>query len=279
MSHRTPLSFASSLAFAVALGAQGGPKIQRDATTLVVPAGRYEIAPLIDEFAVFLQWNVLYDRAALARATGPLEAPATGPLEVPTRLLLDRATAEEALCEFVYSRGFLIHPRDPERQLYEAVAMPGPPTSQLVASAPTRSPLEILRRPNLMRMVMTTFEFENVDVVAATNALRPFLASKGGRPLAVVVATTADLHSLMLAGTQPDVARTIERLLQIDGREPTATALEPSAAPDAAPAPNRVETTAAPRALGADLRVEIAGIRRSIETLNTRLGALENRAR
>jgi hypothetical protein len=226
--------------------AQDKPEIRYDATTMILPAGAHAIRDVVDATAKFLQRNILTDPQELAAAPAPVE--------LQNAMQLDRKGCEEAVSELLFSRGFVLVPRDESKGLYEVVFMNGPRGRDLGASAPHRTPEQIRARPGLQQPVTTLVTLQNVNATVAANSLRPFFAGRKGGP-SLTLGSTGDNRSLLLSGIQSEVASALEILRQTDG-----------------PPPGEGKGPPPP-----DLQRKVAELEQTVATLLQRIAELEKR--
>jgi hypothetical protein len=202
------LLLATLLAAAPCAGQDKAPApIRHDATTLILPARRIELKELIDATAAFLQVNILTNEAEL-------QAP-NKPVELQTPMSLGKQEAEEAVCDLLCTRGFVLAPRDLAKGLYEVIYLTGPRGRDLAQLTQTRTPEEILQRPHLKQPVSTVLPLQHTNANVATNALRPFFQmGAGGAWLSI--GTAGNNNAILLTGLQSEVAKAIELVRKAD---------------------------------------------------------------
>ena len=184
------------------------PRIQQDATTLILPSGSYDLGTIVDAGADFLGWNIL---------TNPVDR-AIHKFELQQQMSLDKGSAEEALCELFFSQGFVLVGQNPAQQLYELIALGGAKGVAAIQSGPFRSVADILAQPHLKQPVVTSISLHNVDAQTCQNTLRPFLSKPGGTP--GISVSSMPPNSIMLQGMQHEVARAIAMIRELDGPLP-----------------------------------------------------------
>lgn len=227
--------------------------IRRDATTLVLGAGKHVLADVLREVAAFLEANVTVDPREM------LDTSDTVLLQ--TAMQLDRPQAEEALAEFVYARRCVLVVRDADKRIYEVISLQGPRAREVFAAAPTRTPAAIRQRPDLKQPVTTSVALRNVNAVVATNGLRPMFAQAGGAGSGLTLGTGGDPRTIVVTGLQHEVARVLDVLAQVDG----------GAGPAVAPPPDLQQSVA-------DLTRAVEALTKTVEALQRRVAELEQRA-
>ena len=76
------------------------------------------------------------------------------------------------------------------------------------------TPEEVLRRPNLKMVVVTSVTLEHTQVQVATNSLRPFFASSGQAGGAMTIGNVGSNQAMLLMGFADQVAAAI-RLVRL----------------------------------------------------------------
>lgn len=171
---------------------------------LVLPAGEFTVAELIEACSAFLCRNYLYDLDAVSRRDGfVLQRP----------LALDALGGEELLYALLSTRGLAAVPIDELRGVYQILALDSDPWP--LANLPWRTPDEILRRPRLRELVVTAFDVQNADARALAQLFRQHADAKRGRePLFAAFAT--DEHLLLLRGYRDQIAPALQVVQQLD---------------------------------------------------------------
>ncbi len=192
------------------LGAQQPtvPLIHHDATTLLVPAGRHGLKGLLDATASFLRINIVYDERELCQVGADVE--------LQTGLMLDRESAEDAICQVTYCRRFVLAPRDLAHGIYDLIYLDGPRVRELQTMAQPRTVEQILAHPSRKQPITTVLTLHHVDAAFAINVLRPFFAAAHASPLDLMFGTPGDGRSLLVAGLQSDVAGVMAMVGEID---------------------------------------------------------------
>jgi hypothetical protein len=104
-------------------------QIRTDASTMLLPAGRFELRELIDATAKFMQWNILYASAELR------QSPSGDAIELQTPMPVDSKSCEEVVSELLYNKGFVLLPRDRERKMFEVVFIAGQRGREVTSAA------------------------------------------------------------------------------------------------------------------------------------------------
>ena len=167
---------------------------------LVLPAGEFTVAELIDAVATFLCRNYLYDHAPVQRAQGfSLQRP----------LALDALGAEEMLYALLSTREFAVLPIDEPRGVYQiAMLDPNQPRAGVLVSTPWRTAEEVLRRPQLREIVFTSLELRHADAQQLAALLRSAFGNGQWRP-GCLLATATERHTLLLHGYRDQVANAL----------------------------------------------------------------------
>lgn len=199
------------------------PRIQHDATTLLLPPGTYEIDTLVDAGAEFLGWNILSNPADYAHIR----------LKLQKQMRMNKGTVEEALCELLFNKGLALVAQNPDQNLYEVVALGGVKGRAAIQRAPFRSNTEILKQPHLKQPVTTTIRLHHIHATVCLNALRPlFAAAKGnaagkrargaagGASSPGLTFSWAGGQDVMIRGMQHEVAHALEVIRELDGEQP-----------------------------------------------------------
>lgn len=212
---------------------------------LTLPAGDFTVAELIEATAVYLCRNYLYDPGMVAHAAGfTLQRP----------VAVDALGSEELLHALLATRDLVVVPIDELRGLHQVVSI-GPNAPPLPASSfPWRSPEEILHRPRLREIVVTTFELREAFAQQLAQALRSHFAVAGAgawRP-GQLTAFAVEQHTLLLCGYRDQVAHVL-----MLGRQLERLAVPPTPTPPAPPSLHeRIE----------QLEREVAELKRNAQT-------------
>jgi len=196
------------LALALPTAAQGDTTIRHDATTLILPDGKHQLADVVRETAEFLGRNILMDDG---------DRLGSAAIELQTAVDVDHDGAEEVVSDLLFANGFVLCPLDPDKGLWRVINLAGPRGREVANHAVRRTPEEIMARPTLKQPVTTVVTLQRVNANIAVNALRPFFAQQGPGPGAgVMFGTAGNNDTLLLTGIQSEVARAIEVLRQAD---------------------------------------------------------------
>lgn len=177
----------------------------------VLPEGEVTIEELIGATARFLNRNLLINEQELAGARN-------SSFFFQRRLTLDALGCEEVVYNLLYQKGFAVVPLDPARQIFEVLSMNGPRAREIANRASWTTPDDVLKRPNLKEMVLTTVPLQHINATIATNALRPFFASTGapGGSGSLTLGNVGNNSSMLLQGFRDQVAGAIRMLRQVD---------------------------------------------------------------
>jgi len=175
---------------------------------LVLPAGEFTVAELIDSVATFLCRNYLFDAESVLRAQG---------FTLQRSIALDALGSEEMLYALLSTRDFAVLPLDEQRGVYQIVLLDGNQRrNDFVVSTPWRSPEEILRRPQLREIVVTAVELDRADAQGLAQTLRNAFAVQGQWRPGALVASASDRRFLMLHGYREVVAQAVLFARQVD---------------------------------------------------------------
>lgn len=217
---RSVLSLAAAFAVACApVPPQEDPKAQPPRARavpgqgFVLEAGDIAVEELIDQAARFLNRNVLYNPAELAAAGG------RAGIRLQKRIELDALGCEELLASLLYVNGFAVIPLDADKGFYEVVAIHGPRGREVVSRPIAMDPDQVLRRPQLKMVVVTTVQLRHINAVIATNALRPFFSSGNQPPGSLTIGNVGNQASIVLLGFADQVAAAIRLLRECDRPE------------------------------------------------------------
>lgn len=229
------------------------PKDRTEPLTRPTPAGAFEFAAgkrgvveLIDATAKYLGVNILTDRNEVLTAQ---------PLDLQTDVRLQADEIDDFVGNLLWSRGFVMVPRDVRTGTYEVISMQGPRAREALGATVARTPEEILERPNLRVPVSTSVALAHTNAVVVTNALRPFFAAQGGAGGSLTLGAGGASNTLLLTGIQCDVARALQAIRSVDVPPGDATGL---------PMPSAKE--------------RIDELERQVEAMQKRIDALEKRA-
>ncbi len=170
----------------------------------VIEAGAIKISDLIDRSATFLGWNILVNPQELQHCSNEFQ--------LQNRITTDREGCQDLLTTMLATRDVVVRTLDDSKALYEVVALHGQRGAGAMSSGPQRSPEEILARPHLRLPVVTLMPLQHINAIHANNALRPFFAS-GGQRSQIIIGNMGSEDSLLIAGSQSQVANAI-RLVQ-----------------------------------------------------------------
>lgn len=215
---RLPASLFASFALltlvaAPSCAAQQAQQPQKPAEKpFVLEAGELKIAELLDKSAAYLHWNILWNEQELtAMAAG-------GSIyKLQQRTETDAAGCEELLASLLSQKGFALVPIDPDRHVHDVVSMNGPRAREVMNHAPTRTPDQVLARPNLRMPVLTVVELRHINATVATNALRQFFASTGSpNSNSLTLGNAGNNTAILLTGFQDQVAAAVRLLQSVD---------------------------------------------------------------
>lgn len=175
---------------------------------LVLPAGEFAVAELIDAVAAFLCRNYLYDPAVVGRAQG---------FSLHKAMALDALGAEELMHALLAARSLAAVPIDELRGVHQVVGLADDRGSLPALALPWRSPNEILRRPRLRELIVTAIELDGVDVEHFAAALRSRSALLGQWRPGILVAWSVRPRTLVLHGYRDEIAQVIQMARQICG--------------------------------------------------------------
>ena len=181
----------------------------------VLEPGQITIGSLIDKSAQFLSWNILVNEQELASS-----CPGGSQIQLQNRIEVDKAGCEDLLTTLLQTKAIALRTLDTDKNLYEAISLNGSRSRDVFASAPQRTPEEILARPNLRMPVMTSVPLENINAVVACNALRPFFAAASGAQ-GINIGCVGNVSAILLSGMQDQVANAI-RLVKTSDVPPPA---------------------------------------------------------
>lgn len=210
-------------------------------------AGKRSVVELVDATAKYLGVNILTDRNEVLMAQ---------PMDLQTDVRLQGGEVEDFVGNLLWSRGFVMIPRDPRTGTYEVISMQGPRAREVLAAAQQRTADEVLARPNSRTAITTTVELKRQNAMVVTNALRPFFASTSNGPgPSLTIGTAGSPQVLLLSGFQFEVAKALQAIRTVD--------VPPS---DAAGLPM------------VSAKERIDELERQVEAMQKRIDALEKRA-
>ena len=181
---------------------------------LVLPAGEFSVAQLIEATARYLCRNYLYDEAGVADLTG---------FVLQRAVALDACGAEEMLYALLATREHIVLPVDEYRGLFAIVPIGANAPPLPLTSIPMRSRNEILQRPRLHELVTTTLELPFGDAPRLAEALEAFFVLAGSRSSLRPRAAAAGPHTLFLFGFRDQLADVVQLVRQLERQvEPTA---------------------------------------------------------
>ncbi len=211
----------------------------------VFPAGRTELSELIERCRAYLQWNILVKEQELQMA------PADVAVELQQPVRTDADGCVDMFSSLLWMNGFALTPVDEARGVYEIIARNGPRAREVAARAVHRTVEQVMARPDSFLCVTTVVPLEHINATIATNALRPFFASRSGPGgTGLTLGNVGHNASLVLSGPQNAVASAIGllRLADVAPKEP---------------APGLAE--------------QVAALAKQVEALTARLAALEKK--
>lgn len=184
----------------------------------VVEAGAIELTTLVDRCAAYLDWNILTNAQELSTA-----GPAAGQIRLQKAISTDASGCEEFLASVLARAGLALTFVSPQGPTYEVISTMGPRSREVTNRAMQRTPEQVLARPDLKVVVMTTVQLKHINATIATNALRPFFASTGAPGSgSLTIGNVGNSSSMLLLGMQDQVAQAI-RVLQTCDVQPPAT--------------------------------------------------------
>jgi hypothetical protein len=205
---------------------------------LVLPAGEFTVAELIEATASFLCRNYVYEQDAVARRGGfVLQRP----------LAVDAPGSEELLGALLAARGLAALPLDEHRGIWQVIALDGDPA--VLALLPWRTPDEILRRPRLREPVVTALAVRHLDARVLAQTFRQHARQAATPQPPWCTAFAADERLLLLSGYRDQLAPVLQLVHQLE------LAAAPTSATDAPTLAQRVDRL---EAEVADLRAQLA---------------------
>ncbi|MFN3243430.1 MAG: hypothetical protein ACE37K_18145 [Planctomycetota bacterium] len=174
---------------------------------MVLPAGEFSVAELIEATAGYLCRNYLYDpNVVMERA----------PFRLQRELALDALGSEEVLYALLSTRNLAALPLDERRGLYQVVPLEPSGHSHPMSAIPWRRPQDVLRRPHYRELVMTTVSVDHVDAQHVASGLRShFAMMRQWQPGAPTIAFVGE-RSLILHGYADQIAQTIQAIGALD---------------------------------------------------------------
>lgn len=183
----------------VAPASTGRGSIVANKDGLVLPAGEFAVAELIDATAAFLCRNYLYDEATVRRC---------GTFVLQRTIALDALGSEELLYALLSTRDLAALPIDELRGVYQIVPLGAEP--RLLALLPWRTPEEIRRRPRLREAVVTALDLRQVDARQLAQMFRQHVDAHDPSRTPLFAAFAADEHLLLLRGYRDQLAPAIQ---------------------------------------------------------------------
>ncbi len=180
-------------------------------TGFVLEAGDHNVLDLIDRAAEFLGRNILSDPAMMMAAS-----PGGTVIAIQKQIAVDALGCEDLLSQLLYTKGFALVPLDTSTGMYEVIAMQGPRRAEIMTRAISMTPEEVLRRPNLKMVVVTSVPLENVQIQVATNSLRPFFAAQGQSRTGLTLGNVGNNRVMLLMGFADQVAAAIRLVRSAD---------------------------------------------------------------
>lgn len=174
---------------------------------MVLPAGEFTVAELIEATSGYLCRNYLYDpNVVMERA----------PFRLQRKLALDAVGSEEVLYALLSTRHLAALPLDELRGVYQIVPLDPRGETHPMSAIPWRRPQDVLRRRNYRELVMTTVQVEHVDAQHVASGLRShFSLLRQWQPGAPTIAYVGD-RALVLHGYSDQIAQTIQAVRALD---------------------------------------------------------------
>jgi hypothetical protein len=119
------------------------------------------------------------------------------------------------LGQLLATRSLVVVPVDEQRQVWEVLFLQGQRGREVMTRAVTRTPEEVLQRPNLKQMVFVTLPLQHINAQIATNALRPFFMSNQQVPT-LQIGTAGTNEALIMTGFSDQIATCIQMLRVCD---------------------------------------------------------------
>lgn len=180
---------------------------------LVLPAGEFSVAHLIEATARYLCRNYLYDEASIADLRG---------FVLQRAIALDACGAEEILYSLLTTRAHVVLPVDEHRGLFAIVPVGANAPPLPITSVPMRSRAEILQRPQLHELVTTTLDLPLGDAPRLAAALEAFFVLGDGMGPIRPRAAAAGPHTLFLFGFRDQLVDVVQLVRQLERQfEPT----------------------------------------------------------
>lgn len=174
---------------------------------MVLPAGEFTVAEMVEACAGYLCRNYLYDpNVVMQRA----------PFRLQRELALDALGSEEVLYALLSARNLAALPLDEARGIYQVVPLEPSGRSHPMAAIPWRRPQDLLLRPHYRELAMTTIAVEHLDARQVANGLRSHFAMlRQWQPGAPTIAFVSE-HALVLHGYGDQLAETIQAIRTLD---------------------------------------------------------------
>lgn len=189
----------------------------------VIEAGAIELTTLIDRCATYLDWNILLNPQEMTAGPG------TTQIRLQKAVSTDASGCEEFLAGLLSRNAMALTFVSPQGPTYEVISMHGPRGREVTNRAVQRTPEQVLARPDLKVVVMTTVQLQHINATVATNAMRPFFASTGAPTSASLsVGNVGNSSGMLLLGMQDQVAQAIRVLRACDVPPPAPSELDQS---------------------------------------------------
>lgn len=207
---------------------------------LVLPAGEFSVAELIEATARYLCRNYLYDEARVADLRG---------FVLQRQVALDACGAEEMLCALLATREQIVLPIDEHRGMFAIVPIGADAPPLPITAVPMRTRAEILQRPRLHDLVTTTLELPHCDAPQLARALDAFFALDGRGAPTRPRASAAGPHTLFLFGFRDQLVDVVQLVRMLERQ------FDPSVPPSLLQRLDALEREVA------ELRAELAALR------------------
>lgn len=202
------LVFALLTALPACIAQQPSSAVPKDPFRL--PAGEVQLSALVDQCALYLGTNILWNPQELSQASTP-----NPKLQHPVET--DREGCEELLTSMLIRSGLALVSLDEKGSLMEVISLNGPRAREFWARAQERSVEAVLARPNLKLPVTVMMPLEHINATIATNALRPFFASTGSNAGgSLTIGNVGNNSALLISGMQDQVVQAIRLLRKCD---------------------------------------------------------------
>ena len=216
-------TFALSLLTLTAAGQSREPAKDPAKPPFVIEAGVIELTTLVDRCAAYLDWNILLNPQEMAASPGATQ------IRLQKAISTDATGCEEFLAGLLSRNAMALTFVSPQGPTYEVISLHGPRGREVTNRAALRTPEQVLARPDLKVVVMTTVQLQHINATIATNALRPFFASTGAATSASLsLGNVGNSSGMLLLGTQDQVAQAIRVLRACDVPQPAPSEFDPS---------------------------------------------------